>query len=113
MHALAVIVGTVMVLTVLMDMVNTLVTTTTSRARWWLTAVLYTRSWQFVRGLGRRIRSDRKRERLFAAFAPVSVLGLLCAWVVQQVVGFGLIWWGLGATAGRAVGSGHVARDVS
>ena len=102
MEVIAIIVGVVMVLTVLMDMINTLVTTTTSRGRWWLTVVLYTRTWAFVRSAGQRIGNDRRRERFYSAYAPISVLGLLCAWVAQQLVGFGLIWWGIGGVDGAA-----------
>ena len=97
---LAVVVGLVMVVSVLTDMVNTLVTTQTRRGRFWLTTMLYTRSWAVLRAVVGRIDSERRREAIMGTFAPVSVLLLLCAWVAQQVVGFGLIWWGLGGIGG-------------
>ena len=40
------------------------------------------------------------RNRLLGGFAPLLVLELLVAWVAQQVIGFGLIWWGLGGVSG-------------
>ncbi|MCP3854047.1 MAG: two pore domain potassium channel family protein [Actinomycetia bacterium] len=92
----AVVVGLALVATVLADMVNTLVTTQTSRGRFWLTILLYTNTWSLVRGVGRLLRNPRRQERLYATFAPVSVLLLLVAWVLQQVVGWALVWWGLG-----------------
>lgn len=95
MHTLAIVVGILMVVTVLTDMVNTLVTTQTRRGRFWLTTVLYTKSWAVLRWIVVRIERPERREAILGTFAPVSVLLLLCAWVIQQVVGFGLIWWGL------------------
>lgn len=53
-----------------------------------------------MRRLGRAIDDDERRERVLGVFAPVSVLVLLMAWATQQVVGFGLIWWGLGGIDG-------------
>ncbi len=100
MNGLAIVVGLAMVVSVLADMVNTLVATQTNRARWWLTNVVYVALWGGVRRLARMVRSDTRRETLLSTFAPVSVLVLLVVWVSQQVVGYGLIWWGLGAVEG-------------
>jgi len=100
MTVLVVVVGAVMVLSVTVDMVNTLVATSTSTSRWWLSSILYRRTWTATRAIASRVGSERQRERLLATFAPVSVLMLLLAWVIQQVVGFGLIWWGLGGIDG-------------
>ncbi|MEM9467608.1 MAG: potassium channel family protein [Actinomycetota bacterium] len=100
MHTLAIVVGVVMVLSVLVDMVNTLVTTQTRRGRFWLTSVLYLRTWAVLRFVVTRIGSERRRETILGTFAPVSVLLLLCAWIIQQVIGFGLIWWGLDSIQG-------------
>lgn len=82
-------------------MVNTLVTTSTGSSRYWLTRRLYRLSWGLVRRLGRRL-GDTGRERLFATYAPVSILLLLVVWVFQQIVGFGLIWWAIGGVDGAS-----------
>ncbi len=100
MQQLAIVVGIVMVLSVLADMVNTLVTTQTRRGRFWLTSILYLRAWAVLRFVVTRISSERRREMILGTFAPVSVLLLLCAWIIQQVIGFGLIWWGLDSISG-------------
>lgn len=89
-------VGTALVAIVLVDMLNTLITTTRATGRWWPTHVIYRLNWALVRALGRRMHDERHRERFLSWFGPASVLAMLVAWVVQQVVGFGLIWWGLG-----------------
>jgi hypothetical protein len=100
MEFLAVVVGAVMVLAVLADVINTLITTTRSTGRWWLTRILYTYTWRVVRVLGRRIADEQRRERFYSWFGPISVIAMLVTWVTQQVIGFGLIWWGLDGIEG-------------
>ena len=102
MEVLAVIVGVLLVLSVLADLTNTLVTTTTAQGRFWLTRVLYVQTWTIVRRVGHLFGKESRRESLYATFAPLSVILMLLAWVAQQVLGFGLIWWGLGGVDGAA-----------
>lgn len=102
MSLIAVVVGILLVLAVLVDLINTLVTTTTSLRPWWLTVVLYRRTWGAMRAVAAALPNDRAREALLSTYAPVSVLLLLATWVTQQIVGFGLIWWGLGGVDGAA-----------
>jgi len=97
---LAVIIGLVMVASVFLDMLNTLVATKTHRSRVWLSSVLYRRTWRTLRRVAHILPSDRSREAMLTVFAPVSVILLLVFWVMQQVLGFGLIWWGLGGISG-------------
>jgi hypothetical protein len=104
---LAAVVGASLVVVVLADMVNTLVTTSTSTKRWWLTRVAYRIMWKSVRRMATR--SDgTAREALLSAFAPVSVLILLGVWVTQQIVGFALIWWGIGGIDGAVTFGDHL-----
>ena len=100
MSVLAVIAGIAIVLSVLADLVNTLVTTTTSPWRWWLSRIIYRRTWLLTAAVGRRISDQQRRERVYSIYAPITVLGMLFAWVTQQVIGFGLIWWGIGGVDG-------------
>ena len=100
MSFLAVVLGVFLVISVLADVVNTLVSTTTSRSRFWLTHVVYTGGWFVVSRLARRIKNESIREAVLSIFAPLSLLGLLSLWVAQQLVGFALIWWGIGGVDG-------------
>jgi hypothetical protein len=100
MYFLAAVLGILVVLAVLADMVNTLVTTTTSQWKYWLTRILYRRTWRATRLLGHLISDEVRRERFYSLFAPVSVLMMLAAWVAQQIFGFALIWWGIGGVSG-------------
>jgi hypothetical protein len=91
----AIVVGAIAVIAVLTDLVNTLVTTSTATGRWWLTRVIMSGSWRLLRAIAVRVPEGRRREALLSLYAPVLVLLLLVTWVVQQIIGFGLIWWGL------------------
>ncbi len=84
----------VVVLAVLVDVVNTLVTPSTSYARFWLTTLV----WQLTYGglrwfAGLFDRESRVRRHLLAAFGPLMMVVLLTTWVTLQIVGFGLLWW--------------------
>lgn len=100
MSAVVIIIGVALIAAVLADIINTLVATTTSRSQWWLTRVLYRVSWSMVSWIGARISDEHRRERFFSFYAPISVLMLLVTWVSQQVLGYGLIWWGVGGVTG-------------
>ena len=100
MGLVAIFVGAFLFLSVLADMVNTLVTTRTSQHRWWLTQVWYRRTWKATAGLAQAVRWPSVREALLATYAPLSVLLLLVLWVAQQILGLALIWWGIGGVEG-------------
>lgn len=102
MTLIAIVVGFILIVSVLADILNTLLTTTSSTWRWWLTAILFRRSWAIVSTIGRRFPDDPRRERLYSLFVPVTILVMLVSWVAQQIVGFGLIWWGLRGVEGTA-----------
>lgn len=74
MQFLAVVFGVVLIGSVLADLVNTLVATQTAQGRFWLTRILYTRTWVVVRWVGRRISDDDRRHRFYSLYAPLSVL---------------------------------------
>lgn len=100
MEFLAVVIGAALVLSVLADLLNTLISTTRSSGRFWLTRILYLQTWRLVRMLGRLIRDDQRCERFYSWFGPISVIAMLVIWVSHGVVGFGLIWWGLDGVSG-------------
>ncbi len=99
-QAIAVAVGAILVVSVLADIVNTLVATHTARQRWWLTQVTYRVMWGAVRAVATRVKDMERRETLLSVFAPVSILLLLAVWAAQQIIGYGLIWWGLTGISG-------------
>ncbi len=93
----AVIGGTLLVLFSLADLVNTLVSTYTSYARWWPSRIIGRSTFVAVRSVARRLPDDSTgRERMLSVFGPLLLIELLFAWALLQVLGFGLIWWGMG-----------------
>ena len=78
MSLIAIVFGCLLVVGVIADVINTLVTTTVSRGRWWLTVMLYTATWQTIRSFGSRL-SDQHKEQVYALFAPISVMGSMRA----------------------------------
>lgn len=105
MYALAVVIGIALVGLAFVDLLNTLVSTSTSQARWWPTFIVGRTWYALVRSVARRLPEfGRPRERLLGAFAPITLLLLLTMWAFLQVFGFGLIWWGVrGVTGVRSV----------
>ncbi len=94
---LAVLGGAVLVLLALADLVNTLVSTFTSYARWWPSRFIGRSTFVAIRSVARRLpESSKWRERMLAVFGPLLLIELLFVWALLQVTGFGLIWWGLG-----------------
>lgn len=100
MAALAVLIGAFMVATVFLDLLNTLVATRTHPGRFWLTSVVYRFTWNLNRAIASALPTDRLKTSFLANYAPITLLVLLGAWVIQQIIGFGLIWWGLGGVSG-------------
>lgn len=92
---IAAIVGAALIAVALADLVNTLVTTSTSYHPLWPSRWIGRSLFVTVRAIARRLpEASRSRERLLAVFGPFLLIVLLAVWVVLQVVGFALIWWG-------------------
>ena len=95
--ALAVMLGVALVAIALADLVNTLVSTSTSYQRWWPSRWIGRGLFVTVRGAVRRLpETSRVREAALTVFGPALLIVLLFAWCLLQVAGFGLIWWGMG-----------------
>ena len=77
------------------DTIGTLVATRIRTRRWWPTAVLYRYSWAPWRGMAKRIDDEDDRESFLSIYGPLSLLMLLVFWAGMQVVGWGLVWWGM------------------
>ena len=101
MDVIAIVVGIALIVLAFADLINTLVSTSTSSNRWWPSFFVGYQLFAVVRAIARRMREDsRVRNRLMSIFAPVMFLTLLTMWVTLQVLGFGLIWWGLAGVEG-------------
>ena len=88
--------GIALVLCSFADLVNTLISTSTSYHRFWPSRWIGRSTFVIIRALARRMPEEsNRRERLLAGFGPLLVIELLLSWAVIQVIGFGMIWWRL------------------
>ena len=97
--------GAALVTWMLVDSFETLLATSLRTGRWSFTRRYYGTVWKATRAVAVRLRSDDRREQLLSRFGPASFLGLLVAWTLVEILGWGLIWWGLRAGFGDAVAS--------
>jgi hypothetical protein len=95
LDVLAVIVGAVVVGLTFLDAFDTLLATNTRAGRFTLTSTYYRYSWKSYRWWCTKVGDVRRRERLLSLYGPASFLGLLALWMVGQIIGWGLVWWGL------------------
>jgi hypothetical protein len=69
-----------------------------------LSSRFYRRSWRIWSAVGRRIRRPSRRENFLAVYGPISVLLLLVIWGALMIVGFALVYHGLGPRFQGATG---------
>jgi hypothetical protein len=101
MNTVATLLGICLVVIALADLMNTLVTTSTSNWKWWPSRVVGYGAISVMRVFTSRMSDQsRLRERLLSLYAPLLVLTLLAMWAAMQIFGFGLMWWGIGDVAG-------------
>ncbi len=87
--------GGLTVVVALLDAVGTLVTTRSRKGKWWPTNWFYRVSWKLWRRIGLRMRDEDRREQAFTAYGPLSLLFLLVIWVGLEIIGWGLVWFGM------------------
>jgi hypothetical protein len=95
MSTLWVVLGLALVLLVLADAFDTLLSTRIRSSRTWPTDLFYRASWRIWRAGCLRVRRPHRRESLLSAYGPLSIVFLLGLWTLGQILGWGLVWWGL------------------
>jgi hypothetical protein len=98
MRYLATAAGAVVVLVMVADSISTLVVTQGRGAPWRPTRIWYAATWRATRAVA--IRTPRAVANVALDMYPaVSLLGLLVLWLTGLLLGWTLIFWGLGASA--------------
>lgn len=96
-ETLAVLAGVGLLSIAFADLVNTLVSTSTSYARLWPSRLIGQSLFVVLRGIARRVPDGSSaRESMLSAFGPLLVIAMLATWVTLQISGFALVWWALG-----------------
>jgi hypothetical protein len=96
MHILTLVAGVVCLFAVLLDAFQTIILPRRASGRFRLTRIFYAVTWTPWVFLAKRLRDPRKRESAFSYYGPLSLIFLLVFWAGAMVVGFALIFYGLG-----------------
>jgi hypothetical protein len=94
-NAVAIVVGLALVAWMVLDSFETLLATGIQRSRWSFSRRYYRTVWGAYRPFCARMKDDLRRERWLSRLGPVSFLGLLGTWAFFEILGWGLVWWGL------------------
>ncbi|HXW34057.1 MAG TPA: hypothetical protein VEJ87_05715 [Acidimicrobiales bacterium] len=95
LHVLAGLAGALLILIVLSDAIGTLIVTQGRSAPWRPTRIWYAGTWRMVRSLSGRLPSD-VGEAALNLYPAVSLLGLLVLWLAGLMLGWALVYWGIG-----------------
>jgi Ion channel len=97
MRILAFVAGVACLFIVLLDAFQTIILPRRATGRFRLTRMFYIATWRPWAFFTRRLRNPRKRETVFSFYGPLSLILLLVVWAGVMVLGFGLIYFGLGS----------------
>jgi hypothetical protein len=97
MKPFALVVGVILIVTILWDAFETVVLPRRISRRLRLTRLFFVPTWKAYAALMRRIAPGGRRENYLSYYGPLSNIGLLAAWAVGLIVGFGVLLWGLGS----------------
>ena len=97
-RALATLGGITLVVLMLSDAIGTLIVTRARTGRWRPTRLWYRCTWELTRALAVRLHTTAG-DALLSVYPAASLLGLLVIWLVGLLLGWTLVYWGIGATA--------------
>jgi hypothetical protein len=103
-HALALVAGAVLVLLILWEAFETIVSPRRVSRRFRLTRAFYRATWLPWRAVARLVPAGRRREDFLSVFGPISLLVLLVLWAALLILGFTLLHWGAGSGMHMATG---------
>lgn len=96
------IIGIVLVAVVLWEVFETIILPRRVTRRVRLTRALYVLTWWPWSGFARRIRNNRRREKLLSFYGPLSLMFLLAVWATELLIGFAAIHWAAGTHLGSS-----------
>jgi hypothetical protein len=99
MHLVAALVGLALIGLILLEGFEAMVLPRRVTRPYRLNRLFYRHTWNLWRGVGRLLRSARRRESFLSMFGPLSLFALFAIWVTGLAVGFALLYWSLGALA--------------
>lgn len=97
MRILAFVAGMACLFIVLLDAFQTIILPRRASGRFRLTRIFYIATWKPWSFVTRRLGNARKRETVFSFYGPLSLILLLVVWASVMLLGFGLLYFGLGS----------------
>ncbi len=97
MLTLSFIAGVLCVLSALLDAFQTIILPRRATGRFRLTRLFYVFTWTPWSAIASRIEHPRKRETAFSFYGPLSLVFLIVFWAGALVIGFSLMYYGLGS----------------
>ena len=95
LHVLSVLGGAAIVVVVVSDAVSTLIVTQGRSGRWRPTRLWYASTWRVTRLVASRLQLETG-ETVLSLYPAISLLGLLVLWLAGLVLGWALVYWGIG-----------------
>jgi hypothetical protein len=96
-HLLGFVAGAILLLVVLWEAFETIVSPRRVSRRFRLTRAFYRATWLPWRAAARLLPHGRKREGFLSVFGPISLLVLLMLWAALIVLGYAMLQWGAGS----------------
>lgn len=97
MHILSIVIGIALLSITLLDAFQTIILPRRATGRFRLTRVFYVLTWTPWAYVTNRIGDPRRRETSFSFYGPLSLILLLVVWATAMVIGFALLFHGLGS----------------
>jgi hypothetical protein len=104
MHTLSFLAGLACVFAALLDAFQTVILPRRATGRFRLTRLFYIVTWTPWSAIASRIKQPRRRETALSFFGPLSLVFLIVAWAAALVVGFALMYNGLGSHFADSLG---------
>ena len=111
MRIFALIAGVACLCIVLVDAFETIILPRRATGRFRLTRIFYIATWRPWAFFAGRMKIPRKRETALSFYGPLSLILLLVVWAATMVLGFGLIYFGLGSPFNDAGGRSGILSD--
>jgi Ion channel len=103
-HLLTLIAGVACLFLALLDAFQTVIVPRRATGRFRITRIFYIVTWAPWSWLASRIKTERNRETVLSFYGPLSLVLLIVVWAGALVLGFALIFYGLGSPFGDPLG---------
>lgn len=108
MNILTLIAGIACLVLALLDAFQTVILPRRATGRFRITRIFYIVTWSPWSWFSSKVKNERKRETMLSFYGPLSLVVLIVIWAGALVIGFALVFYGLGSPfadpLGRTVG---------